>query len=78
MGKLKTMRELQRHVITEGVMGTYHYHYSDSGHTARSLCGEHTMPTKLPLSSWGYVGQLGERYCKSCELLHTQKAKGGA
>ena len=59
-----------QHVITEGIHGTWFYHYSDAGDRTISLCGERTMLTELPLSSWGFVGRLGERYCKSCRSLH--------
>ena len=56
-------------IVTEGVEGYWHYHLSKPETFTRSLCGKQVMKTELPLSSWGIVGHLKERYCKDCELL---------
>lgn len=55
--------------VTEGVSGTWFYHLSAAGTNAKGLCGERTMHTAIPLSSWGMKGHLNERYCAECQLL---------
>jgi hypothetical protein len=54
-------------VITEGIAGVWFYHLSQRGATTRSLCGAPTMPTMIPLSTWGHSSHLRERYCRHCE-----------
>lgn len=55
--------------LAEGIHGTWFYHLTRDPRSIRSLCGEQTMYTGCPLSSWGYRGHLNERYCKECEKL---------
>lgn len=52
--------------VTEGVLGTWHYHLSTTGTNATALCGARTMHTSVPLSAWGFKGELRERYCSEC------------
>ena len=63
--------------IHEGVVGYYFYHIAIDD---KPLCGvakfvdyrnQHTMQTTIPLSAWGTITHLQERYCKRCE----EKAK---
>lgn len=58
--------------ISEGIHGTYFYHYSDHPKSLRALCGVQTMATAIPLSSWGYKDHLNERYCDKCEVIFAQ------
>lgn len=53
--------------ITEGIHGTWYYHLSTPDRLTRGLCGNQTMPTSLPLASWGTVSHLRERYCEKCQ-----------
>ena len=55
--------------ITEGVAGTWFYHLGRGDMVA--LCGAKTMQSNAPLSSWGFVGHLRERYCAECARLAT-------
>lgn len=52
--------------ITEGVSGRWFYHLSEKGTNAKALCGARTMATSIPLSAWGHVGHLNERWCVTC------------
>jgi len=56
-------------VITEGIGGTFYYHFSEKKKFIRSLCGKKTMTTALPVSSWGIKTHLNERYCEECFKL---------
>lgn len=53
-------------IITEGVAGVWHYHWSEADGWTFGLCGAQTMRTELKPESWGQVGHLGERYCRRC------------
>jgi hypothetical protein len=55
-------------IIREGVRGTWFYHLGRT-HDYLSLCGEPSMFTSLPRSTWGHVGHLNERYCRKCKKL---------
>lgn len=55
--------------VSEGIHGTWFYHLSTNEHSTLGLCGARTMHTSVPLSAWGGVGHLNERYCKECEKL---------
>jgi hypothetical protein len=61
-------------VIVEGRAGVWSYHLARAADEATALCGRPTMPTLLPMSSWGDVTHLKERYCRACEL---KAAAGG-
>jgi len=61
-------------IITEGVEGFWYYHLSKPETFNRSLCGKRVMITNLPLSSWGTVTHLNEKYCKDCEQLKNMYA----
>lgn len=52
--------------LVEGIAGTWHYHLAKDG---KSLCGAKTMPTQVPVHTWGFKGNLNERYCSKCEEL---------
>jgi hypothetical protein len=55
---------VQNKTLVEGSSGTWFYHFSDDGKTAR--CGAKAMSTEVPESSWGVVTHLKERYCRVC------------
>ena len=61
--------------IVETVYGYYHYHLSESGKTHQpTLCGrEDVMTTEIPLSIWGYVGHLNEKWCEKCWKIWREK-----
>lgn len=52
--------------VTEGIGGRWHYHLSMKGTNATALCGAKTMFTAVPLTAWGFTGELHERYCAHC------------
>lgn len=52
--------------IAESVHGTWFYHLSRTEHSEKALCGARTMHTSIPLSTWGHIGHLNERYCADC------------
>jgi hypothetical protein len=72
---LPSLVELQRvwvglHLhVTEGIGGVWHYHLSEAGTNATSLCGAKTMNTSIPLASWGARGHLKEGWCVKCATL---------
>lgn len=51
--KKKEQPKQEKFMITEGVMGYWHYHISDSDTPSKSLCGKHTMRTSIPLVTEG-------------------------
>jgi len=55
--------------VMEGVSGTWFYHLGRKGQTT-ALCGARVMTTQVPLSAWGHVGHLHERWCAKCADLH--------
>src|SRR3990167_551705 len=57
------------YVVTEGVESTWHYHLSEprDGRETWALCGARVMNTTIPISAWGTVGHLRERWCSFCE-----------
>lgn len=54
--------------VVEGISGYWFYHLSNTT-PAHALCGAHTMYTAVPLSAWGCIGHLHERYCAECARL---------
>lgn len=53
------------YTIREGIHGTFFYHMAVNG---SPLCGEKaTMPTSIPVITWGLKTHLNERYCKECD-----------
>ncbi len=59
-------------IITEGIEGYWHYHWSKPEFFTISLCGKQTMQTSLPASLWGTRGHLNERYCKLCDEIRVK------
>jgi hypothetical protein len=56
--------------VAEGISGTFYYHVRDVS-LPRPLsqpapCGARVMQTQIPLSTWGHVGHLKERWCEKC------------
>src|SRR6185312_14757803 len=63
--------------VMEGVSGTWFYHLGRKGQTT-ALCGARVMTTQVPLSAWGHVGHLHERWCAKCADLHVAPSPGVA
>lgn len=67
-----------RFVVTEGVLGYWHYHISKASNETEALCGALTMATLMPLDLWGTESThfpIKEKYCKQCEEAY-EKTKG--
>lgn len=64
--------EKDKFMIVEGVHGYYHYHIAFKEIFTTPLCDEKqlTMQTSIPMSAWGKVGHLRERYCAKCKNLY--------
>jgi len=60
-------------IVTEGIEGCWHYHFSYPGTFTKALCGRVVMVTSLPVSSWGKVSHLRERYCQECATRKTEE-----
>lgn len=63
--------------VAEGVAGTWRYHLARTPYATRALCGAETMPTHLPIGSWGVVTHLKERYCGTCEQMAKRPEQAG-
>lgn len=71
--KKKEQPEQEKFMITEGVLGYWHYHISYSDTPSKSLCGKHTMVTSIPLRLWGIkVDHIPEKFCVECEKLRRE------
>jgi hypothetical protein len=59
--------------IVEGIEGYYRYHLSEHNENCKpAICGNsHVMITGIPLSSWGIVSHLKERYCEHCDKIYS-------
>ena len=64
----------KKYEIVEGISGHWYYHFAFKGKSHRGLCNATTMHCNLPLSFWGTVGHLNEKYCSKCYEL-TQDAE---
>jgi hypothetical protein len=53
-------------VITEGIDGWSDYHLSKADNNRVSLCGVHTMRTRMAISMWGTKTQHATTYCNKC------------
>ena len=60
---------MQDIMITEGIEGLLSYHISTTDNDRKSLCGKHTMRTRMPLAMWGTVGKMHEQYCVKCAKM---------
>lgn len=58
--------------VTEGIAGYWSYHLSRQGTNATALCGARTMSTSIPLSGWGHIGHLNEKWCTECTRLRSE------
>ena len=59
--------------IREGVESVWHYHLAVDG---LPLCGRSkgiTMPTQLPINTWGMKTHIHETYCKECERIAKER-----
>ena len=62
--------------IVEGIASVWFYHLSETGRPAQpALCGEtRVMQTLIPVTYWGKVSHIGEKYCHKCsELFKTNQ-----
>jgi hypothetical protein len=68
-----------KYIIVEEAPGYYHYHIGLESSFTKSLCGKDItmMPTMIPLDTWGYRGELRERYCDKCKELYDRGGKKG-
>lgn len=57
-------------IITEGMLGTFHYHISNYNNKCISLCHRPVMGTNIKFNTWGIKSHLHELYCKECEMLY--------
>jgi hypothetical protein len=51
---------------------SYHLRVGDDGKT---LCGIEAVPTAIPVTSWGTVSHVRERWCKYCAELGVVETK---
>ena len=65
--------EKKQYIITEGILGYFHYHWSTTDKPYISLCGTETMKTSVPNEAWGVKTHIEEKYCEKCNCLR----KGG-
>lgn len=57
--------------VAEGIHGTFYYHLrTPDAH--RGLCGDKVMPTSIPVSAWGTVTHIKERWCSRCAAAAKQ------
>lgn len=69
--------ERPAYVVTEGIAGTWFYHWSLPDRTERSLCGSSTMRTHVPAHAWGKVSHIRERWCRPCAAIVNNLCKLG-
>jgi len=55
--------------MAEGVGGSWAYHLTRMPNATLALCGARTMPTLVPLSTWGMKSHLNQTYCTRCKAL---------
>jgi len=65
----------EKYTVSEGIGGSFHYHLSNAGNPGESICGKQTFFTLIPVSAWGTVTHLRERYCAKCMELATDTVK---
>lgn len=53
-------------LVAEGIHGTFYYHMRRGLHEHFALCGDQVMHTRIPLSAWGTVTHIKERWCSRC------------
>jgi len=56
-------------IVTEGIEGWLNFHLSKVDNNRESLCGAHTMKSRMPLRLWGTVGEAHEKYCNKCATI---------
>ena len=61
--------------VCESIASNYSYHLQLDNRT-RSICGKPVMHTAIPLSAWGHVGELKERWCEECANKMRRGHKG--
>lgn len=69
----------KEYLITEEWMGYYHYHISLKDSFTKPICGKDitTMQTAIPFDTWGFVGDLKERYCDKCYKIYGGSRQNG-
>ena len=69
--KVKDIPDKKEYKIRESIHGNFFYHISLDKEV---LCGkEITLVTLIPISAWGIVSHLGEKYCKECEKIFNEE-----
>lgn len=63
--------------VVEGVESVWYYHLRRSDpRVCDSLCGRTVFSTEIPLTGWGTVSHLKERWCKDCEKIAREQPDG--
>ncbi len=60
--------------IVESTVLDFHYHLSETGKTYEpTLCGVNlVMYTLIPMSAWGVVSHINEKWCKKCWEIYKE------
>ena len=68
-----TEAERNELVITEISQGFWEYHLSRRNNILRALCNAPTVPTAMPLSTWGSAADAGlpksPKWCEACARI---------
>lgn len=78
--KKKSVAAEPRFEVAESISGTYFYHVRDANSTTdayRALCGARVMTTSIPMSDWGVVTHLHDRWCKQCREAYLSATQAG-
>ena len=64
-------------VVTESIMGTWHYHISSKDNQTKSLCGKDTMTSNMKIQDWGSEPtHVPYSWCTHCDhILRSQLSK---
>lgn len=69
---------MSEYQVVEGICGTWYYHLAKKDESPnRALCDAQTMSTKIPVTTWGLITHLNERYCKKCKKQSERKEPSG-
>jgi len=62
-------------MMVEEAMGYWYYHIAYKDLFTHPICGEDvtTMQTSIPMSTWGFVDHLKERYCDACKKKYDEE-----
>lgn len=62
-------------MMVEEVYGNWFYHIAYKDFFTHPICGMDiiTMQTSIPMSTWGFVGHIRERYCDACKKKYDEE-----